>query len=443
MQHAELRERVLEANLALGRAGLVVLTFGNASAVDRDASVIAIKPSGVSYDRLTPAAISVVDLESGAVVDGRTRPSSDTPTHLVLYRAWLDVGGRTARSRTCRGTVPSTVRRAACGTAGGTAAARRSCRVRRVPASTAAISAVGPDRDALVRAIVHRHDDAIRRQRPLLPPPRPCRPPTASSATSGPPIRPPAAASGPWSRRARARVSSVDRMPAASSAASSPALCPATAATGSAGSAAPRSARGRRRARRRSTGRACEVPPRLRRGSRASGRRRMQRLAKRVVGPAAARRVHRTRRTSPRPPGRRRTGPRACRGTERLRRGREARACLAGERLARSSRCRPIADLPALRDRRGGRRRGGAWRPDRRAEPGDDRDCAHQPGSVKLGGKRRRRDRRARTRDGRSTKCRQREDALAEVGAVVAPEDEHFGIPPGRGRCGRPRGMVQ
>ena len=93
MQHAELRERVLEANTALGRAGLVVLTFGNASAVDRDARVVAIKPSGVSYDRLTPAAIAVVDIESGAVVDGRTRPSSDTPTHLVLYRAWPDVGG--------------------------------------------------------------------------------------------------------------------------------------------------------------------------------------------------------------------------------------------------------------------------------------------------------------------------------------------------------------
>ena len=93
MQHAELRERVLEANMALGRAGLVVLTFGNASAVDRDARVVAIKPSGVPYDRLTPAAIAVVDIESGAVVDGRTRPSSDTPTHLVLYRAWPDVGG--------------------------------------------------------------------------------------------------------------------------------------------------------------------------------------------------------------------------------------------------------------------------------------------------------------------------------------------------------------
>ena len=93
MQYAELRERVLEANMALGRAGLVVLTFGNASAVDRDASVIAIKPSGVSYERLAPAEIAVVDIESGAVVDGRMRPSSDTPTHLVLYRAWLEVGG--------------------------------------------------------------------------------------------------------------------------------------------------------------------------------------------------------------------------------------------------------------------------------------------------------------------------------------------------------------
>jgi L-ribulose-5-phosphate 4-epimerase len=91
--YAELRERVLEANLALGRAGLVVLTFGNASAVDRDAGMVAIKPSGVSYDRLTSADIAVVDIESGAVVDGRMRPSSDTPTHLVLYRAWLDVGG--------------------------------------------------------------------------------------------------------------------------------------------------------------------------------------------------------------------------------------------------------------------------------------------------------------------------------------------------------------
>ncbi len=93
MLHAALRESVLEANLALGRAGLVVLTFGNASAVDRDSGVVAIKPSGVSYDRLTPEAIAVVDVESGAIVDGGTRPSSDTPTHLFLYRAWPDLGG--------------------------------------------------------------------------------------------------------------------------------------------------------------------------------------------------------------------------------------------------------------------------------------------------------------------------------------------------------------
>jgi L-ribulose-5-phosphate 4-epimerase len=91
--HAELRQRVLEANLALGRAGLVVLTFGNASGVDRGAGVVAIKPSGVSYDGLGAADIAVVDLETGVVVDGETRPSSDTPTHLALYRAWPDVGG--------------------------------------------------------------------------------------------------------------------------------------------------------------------------------------------------------------------------------------------------------------------------------------------------------------------------------------------------------------
>lgn len=93
MEHADLREEVLEANLALGRAGLVVLTFGNASAVDRAAGVVAIKPSGVAYERLSPADITVVDLATATVLDGETRPSSDTPTHLALYRAWPDVGG--------------------------------------------------------------------------------------------------------------------------------------------------------------------------------------------------------------------------------------------------------------------------------------------------------------------------------------------------------------
>jgi L-ribulose-5-phosphate 4-epimerase len=89
----ELRERVVAANLALVDAGLVVLTFGNASAADRDAGVIAIKPSGVAYAVLRPEDVAVVDLASGAVVSGARRPSSDTPTHLFLYRAFAEVGG--------------------------------------------------------------------------------------------------------------------------------------------------------------------------------------------------------------------------------------------------------------------------------------------------------------------------------------------------------------
>lgn len=88
----DLRERVLEANREIVRAGLVVLTFGNASAVDRDAGVMAIKPSGVPYDDLDPSAIVLVDLESGEPLDSAYRPSSDTPTHLVLYRRFEAVG---------------------------------------------------------------------------------------------------------------------------------------------------------------------------------------------------------------------------------------------------------------------------------------------------------------------------------------------------------------
>ncbi len=91
--HAELRERALEANLALVRAGLVVLTFGNASAADRESGLMAIKPSGVPYDELDAAAMVLVDLESGAVVGSGHRPSSDTATHLVLYRSFGGVGG--------------------------------------------------------------------------------------------------------------------------------------------------------------------------------------------------------------------------------------------------------------------------------------------------------------------------------------------------------------
>jgi L-ribulose-5-phosphate 4-epimerase len=93
VEHADLRERVLEANLEIVRAGLVALTFGNVSAVDREAGVMAIKPSGVPYDELMAEAVVVLDLASGAVVAGDARPSSDTPTHLVLYRAFPGVGG--------------------------------------------------------------------------------------------------------------------------------------------------------------------------------------------------------------------------------------------------------------------------------------------------------------------------------------------------------------
>jgi L-ribulose-5-phosphate 4-epimerase len=75
------------------RAGLVALTFGNASEAARAEGVMAIKPSGVPYDELTPEAIVVIDIESGRVVQGDGRPSSDTPTHLVLYRSFPSIGG--------------------------------------------------------------------------------------------------------------------------------------------------------------------------------------------------------------------------------------------------------------------------------------------------------------------------------------------------------------
>ena len=93
MKYAELRAEVCRVNQEIVRAGLVVLTWGNASAADRRAGVMAIKPSGVDYDRLRPADIVVLSLETGAVVDGTLRPSSDTPTHWHLYRAFAAAGG--------------------------------------------------------------------------------------------------------------------------------------------------------------------------------------------------------------------------------------------------------------------------------------------------------------------------------------------------------------
>ena len=92
MHFAELRERVVAANLALVEAGLVILTFGNVSVADRAAGVLAIKPSGVRYDALRPEDVPVLDLATGAVVAGDRRPSSDTPTHLFLVRTFAAVG---------------------------------------------------------------------------------------------------------------------------------------------------------------------------------------------------------------------------------------------------------------------------------------------------------------------------------------------------------------
>jgi len=91
--YAELRERAWRANLALPAHGVVRFTFGNVSAVDRDRGVFTIKPSGVPYDTLRAEDLVVVDVESGIAVDGKLRPSSDTPTHAVLYRAFPGVGG--------------------------------------------------------------------------------------------------------------------------------------------------------------------------------------------------------------------------------------------------------------------------------------------------------------------------------------------------------------
>ncbi len=91
--HEELRQAVCEANLAIHRAGLVTLTWGNVSGCDRDAGVFAIKPSGVAYHAMTPDDMVVVSLEDEAVLWGTLRPSSDSPTHAVLYRAFAEIGG--------------------------------------------------------------------------------------------------------------------------------------------------------------------------------------------------------------------------------------------------------------------------------------------------------------------------------------------------------------
>ena len=88
----DLKKQVCEANRMLPQEGLVTLTWGNVSAIDREKGLVVIKPSGVEYDDLSPDKMVVVDLE-GNVVEGELRPSSDTPTHVVLYRNFTDIGG--------------------------------------------------------------------------------------------------------------------------------------------------------------------------------------------------------------------------------------------------------------------------------------------------------------------------------------------------------------
>jgi L-ribulose-5-phosphate 4-epimerase len=89
----ELREQVWRANQALVRSGLVTLSFGNASGVDREAGLLLIKPSGVPYDQLRPEQLVAVSLKDGRVLEGDLRPSSDTPTHLLLYQRYPEIGG--------------------------------------------------------------------------------------------------------------------------------------------------------------------------------------------------------------------------------------------------------------------------------------------------------------------------------------------------------------
>lgn len=90
MNYRDLREECCEANIALPKTGLVDITFGNLSVIDRRAGVFAIKPSGVDYDKLTPADMVIIDLE-GKVVEGSLRPSSDTPTHRRLLQAFAEI----------------------------------------------------------------------------------------------------------------------------------------------------------------------------------------------------------------------------------------------------------------------------------------------------------------------------------------------------------------
>ena len=105
-----LKQQVCEANLDLVREGLVIQTWGNVSGLDRGRGLMVIKPSGVPYSKMQPRHMVVVELKTGRVVEGALKPSSDTDTHLVLYRAFAGIGGvvhthslhATAWAQTCR-----------------------------------------------------------------------------------------------------------------------------------------------------------------------------------------------------------------------------------------------------------------------------------------------------------------------------------------------------
>ena len=91
-KYKTIREEAYEANMMLPTLDLVLFTFGNASAVDRNRGVFAIKPSGVPYVDLSPDNMVIVDFEAN-IVEGDLRPSSDTKTHAVLYKEWIEIGG--------------------------------------------------------------------------------------------------------------------------------------------------------------------------------------------------------------------------------------------------------------------------------------------------------------------------------------------------------------
>ncbi len=88
----ELKEKVLKANLALVKHGLVTFTWGNVSGIDRENGLVVIKPSGIEYENMTVDDMVIIDLD-GNIIEGKWKPSSDTPTHLVLYKEFLNIGG--------------------------------------------------------------------------------------------------------------------------------------------------------------------------------------------------------------------------------------------------------------------------------------------------------------------------------------------------------------